>query len=178
QGDVVSLRGGALIGRSAFICGDPYSAADVFEKAVAQRPTVEARFNLATAYARTARYQAAADLYRTVVANGQFTVLTLDTEQGVSGSRPASFNAADEAAVRLADMGARIAADQSTAAIGDTGEDATNPIQAIIDRAHVPSDRALFFDGLTTDPELTAVPSPVTHSRWRQCTGVGRIGIV
>lgn len=149
------LRGGDLKGRSAFICGNAFAASDILEKAVTERPTVRARFNLAAAYARTGRFEAAADLYRTVVADGQFTVMTLDTLVGEDGPAPIRFNATDEAAVRLVDMEFRIAADQSTAAIGDANEDATKTaVQAIVDRAHVPSDRALVFDGLVAEPEV------------------------
>lgn len=153
----------SVLGRSAFACGHQWSAAVIFEKALATRPTVVARFNLATAYAATERYGAAAELYQSVVEDGQFTRVRLDpkTDGGRSTIR---VNAADEAQRRLAALKIRIANDESPASIADPtatpeagtpdggASTLTSQVQAIVASARVAPDRALFFDQLAPAP--------------------------
>lgn len=153
-----TARTGVLVGRSAAVCGQNWAAANIFETAVQERPTVIARFNLAAVYASTERYAAASELYRTVVDDGQFTTMVLDVPADRPQQRVVQVNAADEAARRLIDVESRIANDTSTGAIdppevllSDTLADATAPtprtaLQSIIDAAHVPADRAAAFD--------------------------------
>ncbi|HTI65990.1 MAG TPA: hypothetical protein VL460_00435 [Caulobacteraceae bacterium] len=88
--------------RSASAWGLDWSAANLLEKAVAERPTPQARFNLAATYARTGRYEAAAALYRGLVVDGRFTQGALDPSYITPGLPSRGFNLAVESAERLA----------------------------------------------------------------------------
>jgi hypothetical protein len=156
------LRGANPLGRSAFACGATWSAAAIFEKALETRPTISARFNLATAYAVTERYQAAAELYQSVVADGQFTTLRLDRSAAGLGRTSIRVNAADEAERRLERLALRTGAASSPASVAPVVNDrdeSNGPlgvqarVRAIVDNVHVSGDRALYFDGLAPIPE-------------------------
>jgi tetratricopeptide (TPR) repeat protein len=162
--DICKQSADRLDGRSAFACGNTWTAGNSFEKAVTYRPTVLARFNLASAYAATGRYQAAADLYKSVIADGAFVRLRIDPEQNDPTRTSIRVNAAEEAQRRMMDITFRMASDRSTASLGAPSvEDAaveaalTGPPTvrsrslAIIAAAHVPDDRAVAFDHSTTE---------------------------
>jgi tetratricopeptide (TPR) repeat protein len=157
--DICKQSADRLDGRSAFACGNTWTAGNSFEKAVTYRPTVLARFNLASAYAATGRYQAAADLYESVIADGVFVRLMIDPERGDQTRTAIRVNATEEAQRRLMALTFRMANDRSPASLGapsalDAAADAamTGPPSvrsrslAIIAAAHVPDDRALAFD--------------------------------
>lgn len=151
------LREASVKARSAYSCGHLWSASVVLEKALEARPSVLARFNLATSYAATQRYSGAAELFRSVVADGQFTTITLDPRPN-GDLRSFRVNAADEAAIRLLTVERQQAADSSPAAFGSADQDDMSPaglndrLQSIVDQAGVTGDRALFFDGLAAAP--------------------------
>ncbi|CAN5142837.1 hypothetical protein BH09PSE1_BH09PSE1_10120 [soil metagenome] len=152
------VREAEVIARSTYGCGHLWSASVLLENAVAARPTVLARFNLATSYAATRRYAASAELFRSVIEDGQFTTIKLDPQP--NGPQVSyRVNAADEATRRLADVQRDLENNLSPASTGDFGSEdpATTTLAArvasIVDQTRVSGDRALFFDGLTPVPE-------------------------
>jgi hypothetical protein len=164
--DICERSADRLDGRSAFACGDTWTAGNSFEKAVTYRPTVLARFNLASAYAATGRNQAAADLYESVIADGVFVRLMIDPEQNDPSRTVIRVNATEEAQRRLMALTFRMANDRSPASLGapsalDAASDAamTGPPTvrsrslAIIAAAHVPDERAFAFDRAATGAE-------------------------
>lgn len=157
-----AVRRATAIGRSAYACGQPWSAGVAFENAVNVRPTVASRFNLAATYASTERYAAAAALYRSVVEDGAFTRLKLDPPAGNPQGPSLWVNAQDEAAARLERVLARLESDQSPAATGaildaptlpDGSRDVETQVDSIVAEARVSGDRALYFDGLGPVPD-------------------------
>jgi hypothetical protein len=157
--DICERPADRLDGRTAFACGDTWTAGNSFEKSVIYRPTVLARFNLASAYAATGRYQAAAELYNSVIADGVFVRLRIDPEPNDPTRTSIRVNATEEAQRRMIGLTFRMANDRSTASLGapsaqDAGVDValSGPPTlrarslAIIAGAHVPDDRALAFD--------------------------------
>ena len=81
--------------------GDLYTATNLLERAVAARPSLRNRFNLAVGYENTARRRQAAEIYRGLVRDGEYAYLegTLSSD-GPSAPRR-RFNVATEAQQRL-----------------------------------------------------------------------------
>ena len=156
------LLGANVVGRSAYACARPWSASAIFEKALIARPSILSRFNLASAYAASERFDAAAALYWSVVEDGQFVTLRLDPKLNERTRTSIRVNATDEAQRRLDGLSARLQSNVAPAAIGGGAEDGSSdsivlsPLHsatlAIISSAHVDEDRALYFDGLAAAP--------------------------
>jgi hypothetical protein len=87
--------------RSSIAWGDVFAATNLLEQANAGASTVVSRFNLATAYERTGRLGQAANLYRGLVRDGQFTTAILDPDYLTADRRSRWVNVADESAARL-----------------------------------------------------------------------------
>ena len=82
--------------------GDHWTAANLFEQAVAGYDSPGNRFNLATEYQNTGRLEQAVALYRTVVVDGQFTKAITHTQRDERGSASFGVNLADESQRRIA----------------------------------------------------------------------------
>ena len=97
----VPQNAAAETGLTSLRYGDLYTATNLLERAVAARPSLRNRFNLAVGYENTARRAQAAEIYRGLVRDGQYAYLegTL-TSDGPSAPRR-RFNVADEAQQRL-----------------------------------------------------------------------------
>ena len=91
----------ASIGVSSASWRDKWTATKLFEQAVAGGATVESRFNLATGYEQTGREAAAAEIYRDLKHDGQFTWLTTAPDNFSPLQRQHVFNVADESTRRL-----------------------------------------------------------------------------
>lgn len=157
----------APTGRSAYACGDTWSAGNAFERDVLSRPTVVARFNLAAAYSSTGRLRAAEEIYQTVVEDGVFTRVRLDPDSEYPNGTVRRVNASDEAARRLVLLRTRLASDRSPASTGAaSGERASviaagvssSPVlrhftETIISRSHVSNRTAAAFDDGLQAPE-------------------------
>jgi len=136
-------------GRFAFVSGEVWTAANVFEKENIERSTPLARFNLAASYAATARPKAAIELYRSAARDGAFTTTTLDTITG-SSRRSTRVNVAEEA-TRRADALELASGAVETAAIGQDS-DAVAPgapeslAASIVAREHLSDDVAVSRD--------------------------------
>ncbi len=89
------------VGRSAAACGHNFSAVNLLERANAERPTVLARFNLATLYERTGRIAEARTLYLSAAADGETTFAILDTDPRAPQARQYRINLANEAIRRV-----------------------------------------------------------------------------
>lgn len=98
----VQVEGKENLARSAYACGHFWSAANLQEKSLAENQNALERFNLAAAYARTGRYDQAEALYQSVVGDGEYLNVRMDTAATEPGARPEGFNLADEATRRLA----------------------------------------------------------------------------
>jgi tetratricopeptide (TPR) repeat protein len=91
----------AIQGETAGAYGDNETAVKLFERSVAQHPTVSSQFNLATAYERTGRPKEAAALYRVIVQSRNKQRGT--TESSIRKNGPeTTFDYREEAARRLA----------------------------------------------------------------------------
>lgn len=95
------VDGKEVMSRTAYSCGHFWSSANLQEKSLAENGNALERFNLASAYARTGRYAQAETLYQSVVRDGLFLNVRMDTAFTGSGARPTGFNLSDEAARRL-----------------------------------------------------------------------------
>lgn len=95
------VDGKEVLSRTAYSCGHFWSSANLQEKSLAENGNALERFNLASAYARTGRYAQAEALYQSVVRDGQFLNVRMDTAFTGSGAGPTGFNLSDEAARRL-----------------------------------------------------------------------------
>lgn len=96
------LQNGAdTLGRSAFVCGRDWSAANLLEQANARSPTVINQFNLAAAYVATGRLEAGLELYRQAAARGRFTDIILDAAYDTPSQRGIWVNVSDEANLRI-----------------------------------------------------------------------------
>jgi len=136
-------------GRFAFVSGEVWTAANVFEKENIERSTPLARFNLAASYAATARPRAAIELYRSAARDGAFTTTILDTING-SSRRSSRVNVAAEA-TRRADALELVSGAVETAAIGDVSEVLTSEAPesltaAIVAREHLSDEIAMSRD--------------------------------
>lgn len=138
-------------GRSAAATGDNWTAANVFEKVNAERSTPQARFNLASTYARTDRVEAAIELYRSAARDGEFLDVLLDVPEG-STERSMTVNLAEEASRRAdaleflnPDIQAVVPADGSVAA-EEASADPQAHTDAIVADEHVPDAVAVSLD--------------------------------
>ncbi len=77
--------------------GDNWTGTNAFRKLAAKNGSALNRFNLATGYQRTGRLDQAKALYRDLLTDGRFTLVSAVAPGGSSRT----FNAADEAASRL-----------------------------------------------------------------------------
>lgn len=96
----VRVEGKENLARSAYACGHFWSAANLQEKSVSENGNALERFNLASAYARTGQYARAEALYQSVIEDGLYLNVRMDTAATEIGARPAGFNLAEEAARR------------------------------------------------------------------------------
>lgn len=96
-----------VVGNTAMAWGDRWTATNLYERAANSQASVDRRFNLAAGYESTGRLREAADLYQSVVADGQF--VTAITNPGVNGGRAYRVNVADLAAVGLARVRTQLA---------------------------------------------------------------------
>jgi hypothetical protein len=122
----------AVVGKSSMAWRDRWTATNLFERAAANRDSVENRFNLAVGYQSTGRLQDAAAIYRTLTTDGQYSwaVTSRDVyNRDVSVRR---FNVADESARRLAQINAttRYAAIPTTGAF--SASELGAPVSAIV----------------------------------------------
>ena len=101
SGDTAVVDGKEVMSRTAYSCGHFWSSANLQEKSLAENGNALERFNLASAYARTGRYDQAETLYRSVVRDGEFLNVRMDTAYASQGARPTGFNLSDEAGRRL-----------------------------------------------------------------------------
>jgi hypothetical protein len=79
--------------------GNNWFATNVLKNLVAKDNSPLNRFNLATGYQRTGRFQQAESIYRDLVVDGQRTTVVATPSKDASGVR--IFNLAEEAASRL-----------------------------------------------------------------------------
>lgn len=149
------LQGEETLGRSAMVCGNRWSAANLLEKANARRPTATTQFNLAAAYVSTGRYEAATELFKQASANGANTNIILDPVHGDSSPRRRWVNVRDEADRRIAAL-ALMTAGQTTASQPFTAEQAAvnasertgAPVRTAPASERLSDEEALARDGL------------------------------
>lgn len=111
---------------TAMYFGDRWTATNLFEHAEDGSDSVVRRYNLAQAYESTGRLSEAANLYRTLVADGQFKKVLARDESG----RLMRANMADQAAERLAAIEPQLAyaSAEGAVAAGDLG----TPVSATV----------------------------------------------
>lgn len=148
-------NGADALGRSAFVCGHDWSAANLFEQANAREPSAVNQFNLAAAYVVTGRYEAGRELYRQAAARGGFTYVILDRAYDASSQRRFRVNVADEANRRIALLDQLIPARSPAAepfTAGQAGVDAAErtdlPVTAARTSLRLTDEQALARDGL------------------------------
>ncbi|HQT55236.1 MAG: hypothetical protein Q8N10_03545 [Phenylobacterium sp.] len=130
--------------------GDLYTATNLLERAVAARPSLRNRFNLAVGYENTARRREAAEIYRGLVRDGQYAYL----DGTLSGDGPSAprrrFNVADEAQQRLA-LIENSSAPQRTIVTARSAEEAAIPASATVGspRARISDSEAARLDGIS-----------------------------
>ncbi len=88
-------------GETAGVYGDNQTAVKLFERSVAEHPTIGSQFNLATAYERTGRPKEAEALYRQIVESRNKERGTTESPVRVDGPET-TFDYREEAARRLA----------------------------------------------------------------------------
>jgi hypothetical protein len=140
--------------RSSIAWGNVFSGANLMERANAGHQTVLSRFNLATAYERTGRLAEAADLYRGLVRDGQYTVAILDPRYDEAGLPQHSVNVADESASRLAVLDRLAHSRRATMEQPFSASEAASDAAAIegAGRAvHVSDARALQLDAMAAE---------------------------
>ena len=89
-----------ITGLASLENGDRYTATNLFERAVAARPALRNRFNLAVAYQKTFRRQEAAEIYRGLARDGQYAYLRARSILAGPSAPTRRFNVADEAQAR------------------------------------------------------------------------------
>lgn len=148
-----------VTGRSASLCGYAWSAANLLERAFTERPTPAARFNLAAAYANTARRDAAITLYRSAAADGEFTRLVLDKTEP-DGRSIVRVNIADEARARLRTLGMVPTLTVAEPMVSLGNADGRANVAAAIAAAHVTDAEAMSRDGLTASAAAPVAVQP------------------
>lgn len=146
----VAQNAAAETGLTSLRYGDLYTATNLLERAVAARPSLRNRFNLAVGYENTARRRQAAEIYRGLVRDGQYAYLegTLISD-GPSAPRR-RFNVADEAQQRLT-LIENSAAPQRAIATARTAEEAGVPASAAVGApsARISDDAAARLDAIS-----------------------------
>jgi tetratricopeptide (TPR) repeat protein len=135
-------------GRSAALCGYSWSAANLLERTLRERPSPAARFNLAAAYVNTGRFDVAADLYRSAAADGEFSTLVLDRVDS-SQQRYTRVNVTDEANRRLRALALRPTLAKPAPVISLKTTEGYAAIMAAIASVHIDDSEALYLDDLT-----------------------------
>lgn len=102
KGRQVTARGAAIMGMSAMIWGEKWTATNLFERAVAQEDTPGNRFNLASGYQATGRVADAVPIYRDVVVTGLNAWAQTGWEEFDPSVKVRRVNLSEESTRRLA----------------------------------------------------------------------------
>ncbi len=117
------------LGETASAYGDDQTAVKLFERSVAERPTLTNLFNLAAAYARTGRPAKAVDLYREVAQSRTLVSATTESSVRRNGGEVA-FNLSEEAERRMISLQSSVLAREADASVMTDNQaalaDATN----------------------------------------------------
>lgn len=129
------------VARHSAAWGDKWTAANLYERAVDRENTVTGRFNLAQTYEATGRTAEAAELYRTLIRDGQFVWALSGVDYRNRDARIARFNVADESARRLAALSSRTAYAAATPGAAAAAAEFGTEVSAVVGGERVPTRR-------------------------------------